>query len=114
MDLLIDDIRDLKADVIARTAAAGTRMLALGGWSTIIFDYDLGGKLTGYDLLGQALENDWLDNLPTIEIVTSNPVGLSRMRQALENYDYEETGKNSLKFRHVQSLYYPSFDTRMS
>lgn len=98
MELLIDDVRDLKADVIARTAAAGTRMLALGGWSTVIFDHDLGGEQTGYDVLVHALENGWLDNRPNIELVTSNPVGLARMKQALENYDYEETGPNTQKF----------------
>lgn len=82
MWLLIDDVRDLKCDVIARTAEAGKKLLAVGGWECVCFDHDLGEKETGYDVLCWALENNLLPS--KVQLVTSNPVGRENMRRALE------------------------------
>jgi hypothetical protein len=35
MWLLIDDVRDLDVDVIARTAEAGKKLLEIGGWDCV-------------------------------------------------------------------------------
>lgn len=88
MWLLIDDCRDLNADVIARTSEAGKRMLALGGWECVCFDHDLGMQSaeSGYDVLVWALEEQFLPS--KVQLVTSNPVGRQNMRQALEAHGY--------------------------
>ena len=81
MWLLIDDIRDLQCEVIARTPEAGMKLLALGGWECVCFDHDLGQDSTGYDVLVWAIENDYLPNM--VQLVTSNPVGRDNMDAAL-------------------------------
>lgn len=86
MWLLIDDIRDLKVDVIARTAEAGRKMLAAGEWECVVLDHDLGEKDTGYDVLMWALERQVLPD--KVQLVTSNPVGRRNMRAALEYAGY--------------------------
>ena len=86
MYLLIDDIRDLRVDAIARNSTAAEQLLAMGGWTCVIFDHDLGeNDLSGYDILCKALENNWLDEVEEVQLITSNPVGRQRMRQALES-----------------------------
>ena len=45
MWLLIDDVRDLNADAIARTPEAGQRLLASGPWACLCLDHDLGLSL---------------------------------------------------------------------
>lgn len=89
MWLLIDDCRDLHADVIARTADAGRKMLEVGGWEMLMLDHDLGSAtdLSGYDVLVWALERGLCPQ--NVQLVTSNPPGLSRMRAALEGAGYE-------------------------
>jgi hypothetical protein len=85
--LLIDDCRDLGVDVIARTPEAGRKLLALGGWECLCLDHDLGSaQETGYDVLRWAIECGMLP--PKVQLVTSNPVGRSNMRAALESVGY--------------------------
>lgn len=86
MYLLIDDQRDLNAHAIARNSEAAFALLSLNCWEVIGFDHDLGeNELSGYDILCKAIDYDWLVNVKEIQLVTSNPVGRQRMRQALEN-----------------------------
>ena len=87
MNLLIDDTRDFNVDVIARTADAGRKMLRIGGWDKVFFDYDLGSNVTGYDLLVYALENEFLNN-SKIVFVTTHPNGRERMESALKEYNF--------------------------
>lgn len=90
MWLLIDDIRDLNTDVIARTPDSARKMLALGGWECVCFDHDLGENVeTGYDLMKWALERNFLP--PKVQLVTSNSVGKRNMRAALEVAGYTTT-----------------------
>lgn len=100
MQLLIDDVRDLaSANVIARDFDAGYAMLALGGWDEIVFDHDLGDDShTGYDLLTEALENDWISDNVAVYLITSNPSGFSRMQQALEHHGFKAAHVGSNKF----------------
>ena len=87
MWLLIDDVRDLKADVIARTAQAGWEMLSAHSWDGLLLDHDLGEETTGYDLLCRALDADVCPK--TVILVTSNPVGKAKfMVAALMHYGY--------------------------
>jgi len=93
MTLLIDDQRDLDADLIARNYNAGLLVLE---WFTIDYlklDHDLGPGKTGYDIVLKLEE--WHSRgedheLPTtVELVTDNPVGMHKMAAALERiYPY--------------------------
>ena len=82
MWLLIDDVRDLNADAIARTPEAGQRLLASGPWACLCLDHDLACKESGYDVLVWALARDLVP--ARVQLVTSNPVGRQNMRAALE------------------------------
>lgn len=88
--LLIDDMRNLDVDTIARDYFEGIQQLKTTKWDVLYLDHDLGcfhpktGKeLTGYDVIC------WLEAHPkhvpkSIKLVTSNPVGRSRMLQVIE------------------------------
>jgi hypothetical protein len=99
MYLLIDDVRDLGADAIARNPAAARRLLALGGWETVGFDHDLGdvNVETGYQVLVWAIDNNFLPN--HVQLVTSNPAGRMRMAAALRYAGFDE--ENPSNFRRV-------------
>lgn len=96
MWLLIDDIRDLKCDVIARTPASARKMLAVGGWECICFDHDLGCEESGYDIMKEALSNNFLQDIPQIQLVTSNPVGRENMANLLLSNKF--TTKDNVNF----------------
>ncbi len=61
--LLIDDLRNIKADVIARTYDEGIRELTYNGpWDLLLLDHDLasfvnGIEKTGYDVMCFLEEN---------------------------------------------------------
>lgn len=88
MLLLIDDVRDLKVDAVARNAAAGKVLLSLGCWDTLYLDHDLGDTSaeTGYEVLVWALEKGLVPH--NVTLVTSNPPGRARMEAALRHEGY--------------------------
>ncbi len=87
MWLLIDDVRDLNTEAIARTPEAGRKLLAVGGWECLCLDHDLAATESGYDVLIWALERGLVP--ANVQLVTSNPVGRSNMRAVLEASGYE-------------------------
>lgn len=87
MRLLIDDCRDLMADVIARNSNSGKRLLEIGGWSCLLLDHDLGNCESGYEVLVWGLERGLIPK--EVHLVTSNPVGRMNMKAALENAGYK-------------------------
>ena len=87
MWLLIDDMRSLEADVIARTPEAGKRMLALGGWDGLLLDHDLGLCESGAAVLDWAIEHELVP--AKVMLVTSNPVGADNMARALRAAGFE-------------------------
>ena len=93
MWLLIDDMRSLNADVIARTPEAGKKMLALGGWEGLLLDHDLGECESGAAVLNWALERGLVP--PKVMLVTSNPVGADNMARALYAAGYESVNNRS-------------------
>lgn len=88
MILLIDDVRDYHADLIARNGATGIGCLQKFPIQTLMLDHDLGDGITGYEVACWLEENQ--EYLPTtVELVTSNPVGLEKMAQVFEKlYPY--------------------------
>lgn len=83
--LLIDDLRNLPADMIARTYKAGIDALRYcGPWDVLLLDHDLGEpdpKHTGYGIMCWLEENK--EFVPgNIEFVTANPVGRKNMLAA--------------------------------
>lgn len=97
MWLLIDDIRDLQCDLIARTPTLGKRALAYfsGDIECLCLDHDLGAPESGYDVLKWAIEHDLLPS--HVQLVTSNPVGRENMKAALINAGY--TSSDGINFR---------------
>ncbi len=86
MWLLIDDKRDLNCEVIARTPKAAKQLLAVGGWSCVCFDHDLGEDESGYDILKWALAGGFVPD--KVQLVTSNPVGRQNMKNVLLDNGY--------------------------
>lgn len=93
--LLIDDMRNLEADYIARTFEDGIMALdKMGPWDLLLLDHDLGQE-DGKD--GTGIVN-WLEQntnkMPKeVRIVSSNPVGRNRM-QLVINKIYESFGRH--------------------
>ena len=88
MNLLIDDIRDLDVDVIARTGEAGLNVLATMKFETVFFDHDLGDGITGLETLKIAILRGQL-NKSQIILVTSNPVGRKNMEYVLIDNNFK-------------------------
>jgi len=83
VNLLIDDIRDLNVDVIARTGEAGINLLKTGLFSTVYLDYDLGHGVTGMAVLMDALKY-----MKEIIIVSGHPGGKAMMEEYLRKRDW--------------------------
>lgn len=89
--LLIDDLREIDADVIARTGEEGLAALRTQPVTHLYMDHDLGQEHTdGYRVIAQALEEGICP--PNVMMVTSNPVGRQNMVAALEANGYRRRG----------------------
>lgn len=84
--LLIDDIRDIVADRVARTAREGMDALKCCEYTHLMLDNDLGvvGGMEGRDILKWALDNNCVP--ANILLVTSNVVAKKAMEDMLR-YD---------------------------
>lgn len=85
--LLIDDLRDIQADVIARNFDAGIHALKeLGPFDVLFLDHDYGDPdpaKNGEGIMKFLEENP--QYLPkTIRIVSANPVGRQRMQVIID------------------------------
>lgn len=85
--LLIDDLREIDADVIARSFSAGMYALEFEGPFDILYlDHDLGDENianTGYKIISWLEEN--IQFLPkSIILVTANPVGRKQMEVVIK------------------------------
>lgn len=98
MILLIDDIRDINADIIARNFAAAVIILKSIPIDHIRIDHDLGsvgitevdGKRyqeTGSGILRWMIDANVRPGL--IEIVSNNPVGIKNMQAELVALGYK-------------------------
>lgn len=84
--LLIDDLRNIKADVIARTYDEGIKALQSQHFDILYLDHDLGDideNKTGYGIMVFLEENP--KYLPDkIILITANPVGRIRMQNIID------------------------------
>jgi hypothetical protein len=85
--LLIDDLRDINCDVVARTFEEGIEALkSQGPFDTLYLDHDLGDVErghNGYGIMCFLEENQ--EFLPKeIVLVTSNPVGRKNMQVVID------------------------------
>jgi len=85
--LLIDDLRNIKADRIARTFDDGIEALTKEGpWDLLYIDHDLADpspSKTGYDILCYLEVN--LELLPDkIICVSQNPVGRAKIQVVID------------------------------
>jgi hypothetical protein len=88
--LLIDDMRNLPADKVARSYKDGIDALTNEGpWDLLLLDHDLGSydewgrEKTGYDIICFLEANPGLKP-KSIRIVSSNPVGRQRMQVVID------------------------------
>jgi len=91
--LLIDDLRDIKADVVTRTYDDGINALKTQGPFDILYlDHDLSEEdphKTGYGIMCFLEAN--LRYLPkSIVLVTSNPVGRQKMEVVIRKLYQKE------------------------
>jgi len=87
--LLIDDLRDIKCELIARTYQSGLDLLKSNYTEihTLVLDHDLGEERTGYHLIKEAIQ---LNIVPqNVIIVSSNPVGVANISNALQSFGYK-------------------------
>lgn len=87
--LLIDDVRNLQADVIARNFDEGIRQLNNGPWDLLLLDHDLasfdcdGREKTGYDIM--CFLEEFPEYKPKeIRCVSDNPVGRKRIETVIK------------------------------
>ena len=87
MDLVIDDERDIKADLVCRTYESGIAALRANKIDTLYLDHDLGQK-HGKDGYGIAcfLERNAEHRPRIIIIVSQNPVGVQKIQSAIEPF----------------------------
>ena len=94
--LLIDDMRSVGEDVVARTPHEGKEILQNLEVTHLYIDHDLGPDLdgneyeNGYKVICWAIENGCLP--PNIQIVSSNPVGRKNIEAALNQEGYFRRG----------------------
>ena len=83
LHLLIDDERNINADMIVRNYSLGISALQIRIWDVLWLDHDLGEEKTGYDVMCWLEQN--LGFLPKkIVCISSNPVGKKRINQVIE------------------------------
>lgn len=86
MHVLIDDCKNLNADIIARTYAAGIAILQAKIVTHLYLDFDLGETKTGYDLLMSGFFQNLIPDF--VQLVTHNPPGRKQMAGLLEEKGY--------------------------
>jgi len=90
MNLYLDDVRDCPEGwVPVRNALDALQMLKEQVVEEMSFDHDLGGTLTGYDVLlwieRKVFEGKY--NPPKMYVHTANPVGHKKMMAAIKSID---------------------------
>lgn len=87
MYIIIDDIRDLNCDIICRTGKAGIAVLEAmqGQFDVLCIDHDLGDadEMNGYDVIKYTIDCKLLPD--EVQIVSSNPVGIQNIANALKS-----------------------------
>jgi len=87
---LVDDLRDIDADTVARTYADAVKVADTLDLScaTLYLDHDLGEEKTGYNFIMYLIAEE---NLPKeVLIVSSNPVGRDNIGAALVQEGYQK------------------------
>lgn len=88
---IIDDIRELNCDLIAKTGEKGIAMMAdnILDIECLCLDHDLGDEkaMNGYDVLKVLFDRHLAPN--HVQLVTSNPVGRYNMESLLIANNYK-------------------------
>ena len=88
---IIDDIRELNCDFIAKDARAGIKMMTdhFDEIGTLCMDHDLGDaeEMNGYEVLKFLMLKGLVPD--HVQMVTSNPVGRTNMANLLIAEGYE-------------------------
>lgn len=91
--LLIDDLRNVDVDIIARTVDGGKFVLEADKVTHLYLDNDLGldQPMEGIDILNWARDNDHVPS--NVFIISANPVAKKRMEDVLRfDLKYRQEG----------------------
>lgn len=100
MILAIDDCKSFpEANITALTFEEGLLQLREGSWDELILDHDLGGPMTGYDILVIGLQENIIPNV--VRLVSMNPIGKERMYNILIDHGYSSLNMTD----HLNSFY---------
>lgn len=93
MWLIVDDMRELGCDIIARTPESGMRVLHVmsGVIECLCIDHDFGRPKNGTDVIKFAIRSNCLPN--RVQIVSQNPVGADTIRNLLVDAGYVSSDK---------------------
>lgn len=87
---IIDDVRELNCELIAKTGVDGIRMMIehFDEVECLCLDHDLGdpGEMNGFEVLQSLLLRNLVPD--HVQLVTSNPVGRQRMQNELLSRNY--------------------------
>ena len=88
MWLIVDDMRELGCNVIARTPEAGMKVLSVmvGVIECLCIDHDFGTGKNGTDVIKFAIQSNCLPD--RVQIVSQNPVGTENIRNILIDAGY--------------------------
>ena len=100
---LIDDLRDIYCDFVARNGHDGLTMMKehFDEIGTLCLDHDLGDahELSGYDVLKALLAEELLPDI--VILVTDNPIGRENMARELVANGYKRS-PNGKRFRKLR------------
>ncbi len=96
MYVIIDDIRELGCDIIARNGHAGIKILTAlnGNFDVLCIDNDLSdaSEMDGIDVIKYAAKHNLLPS--QVEIVSSNPVGVTNIGNVLKDNGFHPDPSN--------------------
>jgi hypothetical protein len=89
--LLIDDVRNLPGmDIICRNYSSGLGVCYyFHDIDKLYIDHDLGEEKNGYQLIVELLDNGYCPK--KVQIVSSNPVGVKNISEALIDAGYTKS-----------------------
>ena len=97
---IIDDIRTLNCELVARTARDGIQMVVdnFDNIECLCLDNDLGEVVEGYDVLCHLM---YMNKVPDkVQLVTSNPVAQQKMGKLLQSNGYKTIDNRNFTLFH--------------
>lgn len=94
MILLLDDIRDIKADKVCRNFQCACLSVLQYDFDVLYIDHDLGEYKTGYDFIKYCINNNI--SFKKVVIIPSNPIVRDNISFALKDDGYKAVNPYTL------------------